>query len=89
MSRRDPLTGRGPSTGNNRSHSLRATRRTWNVNLQWTTLTIDGQRVRVRLSTKTIRTLRKISKNDALKAESSAPVESPISAEETPAPAAE
>ena len=73
MSRRDPLTGRGPSTGNNRSHSLRATRRTWNVNLQWTTLTIEGQRVRVRLSTKTIRTLRKNSRREASAVQSTAP----------------
>ncbi len=48
MSRKCPLTGKGPMSGNNRSHSVRATRRRWNVNLQ--TYTIDG--VKVRMSTR-------------------------------------
>lgn len=38
---------------------MRATRRTWNVNLQWVTLNIDGKPTRVRISTRTLRTLRK------------------------------
>ncbi len=62
MSRRDQFTGRGPSSGNTRSHSLASTRRRWDVNLQWATLNIDGKRVRVRVSTKTLKTLRKSQK---------------------------
>lgn len=59
MSRRCIITGKGPVSGNNRSHSLRATRRRWNVNLQKTTLEIDGRKVQVRISAKALRTLRK------------------------------
>ncbi|MCR5514600.1 MAG: 50S ribosomal protein L28, partial [Bacilli bacterium] len=33
MSRKCPITGKGPMSGNNRSHSVRATRRRWNVNI--------------------------------------------------------
>lgn len=66
MARRDTLTQRGKMTGNNRSHSLRATRRDWNVNLQWATLDINGQKVRVKISTKTLRTLRKGQKKEVV-----------------------
>lgn len=59
MSRRCIITGKGPVSGNNRSHSLRATRRRWNVNLQKTTLEIDGRKVQVRISAKALHTLRK------------------------------
>jgi len=34
MARVCTVSGRGPMSGNARSHSLRATRRTWNLNLQ-------------------------------------------------------
>lgn len=64
MSRRCIITGKGPVSGNNRSHSLRATRRRWNVNLQKTTLEIDGRKVQVRISAKALRTLRKGQKVD-------------------------
>lgn len=46
-------------SGNNRSHSLRATRRRWNVNLQKVTLYIDGHKVPVRISAKGLRSYRK------------------------------
>ena len=46
-------------SGNARSHSLRATRRRWNVNLQPVKVEIDGRVCRVMLSTKAIKTLRK------------------------------
>jgi len=59
MSRICPLTGKGPLSGNKRSHSLRATRRRWNVNLQPVKVEIDGRVCRVMLSTKAIKTLRK------------------------------
>ena len=59
MSRVCPLTGKGPLSGNARSHSLRATRRKWNVNLQPVKVEIDGRVCRVKLSTKAIKTLRK------------------------------
>ncbi|ADE19596.1 50S ribosomal protein L28 [Mycoplasma crocodyli] len=58
MSRVDVLTGRGPQTGNKRSHALNATKRKFNVNLQKIKLNLDGQRVTVRVSAKTIKTLK-------------------------------
>lgn len=70
-------------SGNNRSHSLRATRREWNVNLQWATIDVNGQKVRVRVSTKTLKTLRK-----GQKKASQAPVAEEKKVEATPAPVA-
>ena len=55
MSRLCEVSGKGPLTGNRRSHSLRATRRKWNVNLQQ--VTINGEKKRV--SARTLRTLKK------------------------------
>ena len=59
MSRVCPVTGKGPVSGNARSHSLRATRRRWNVNLQKYKVNIDGQMVEVRMSARAYRTLNK------------------------------
>ena len=55
MSRVCEVSGKGPLTGNRRSHSLRATRLKWNVNLQQ--VTINGEKKRV--SARTLRTLKK------------------------------
>ncbi|MBQ4255278.1 MAG: 50S ribosomal protein L28 [Bacilli bacterium] len=65
MSRYCPVTGKGPMSGNNRSHSLRATRRRWNVNLQKYKVEIDGQIVTVRMSARAYRTLNKTIKAKA------------------------
>jgi large subunit ribosomal protein L28 len=62
MSRFCPITGKGPLSGNTRSHSLRHTRRRWNVNLQKYKLEIDGQVVTVRMSARAYRTLQKSAK---------------------------
>ena len=59
MSRVCPITGKGPMSGNNRSHSLRATRRRWNVNLQKYHIEINGKMVEVRMSARAYRTLMK------------------------------
>ena len=59
MSKYCPITGKGPMTGNNRSHSLRATRRRWNVNLQKRKININGQGVVIRMSNRAYRTLKK------------------------------
>ena len=45
MSRVCPVTGKGSLSGNNRSHSLRATRRKWNTNLQVRTVIVDGKEI--------------------------------------------
>lgn len=55
MSRVCQLSGRGTRSGNSRSHSNIATKRTFKVNLQ--TKRING--VKMRVSTKALRTLTK------------------------------
>ncbi|QDH16225.1 50S ribosomal protein L28 [Swingsia samuiensis] len=59
MSRRCQVTGRGVLTGNNVSHANNKSRRRFLPNLQETTLISDilGAPVRMRLSTKGIRTI--------------------------------
>ncbi len=59
MSRYCDLSGVGPLTGNTRSHSLRATRRRWNVNLHKVKMNINGQVVTLKVSARTLRTLKK------------------------------
>jgi len=59
MSRVCPITGKGPMTGNARSHSLIATRRRWNVNLQKYKIEIDGKPYTVRMSARAYRSLNK------------------------------
>jgi len=56
MSRIDQLTGRSANFGNSRSHSNIATRHRQNVNLQ--TVRLGG--VKVRVSTRTLKTLKKL-----------------------------
>lgn len=63
MSRVCPVTGKGPVSGNNRSHSLRATRRKWNANLQSHTVIVDGKPTRVRMSNRAYKTLNKANKD--------------------------
>ena len=59
MSKVCAVSGRGPITGNKRSHSLRDTRRTCNVNLQKVRLVVDGKPQTVRVSARALRTLKK------------------------------
>ena len=63
MSRVCQITGKGPLTGNKRSHSLRATRRRWNVNLHTYKVEIDGKVYKVRMSARDYKTLNKSEKN--------------------------
>ena len=58
MSRVCEISGKGPMSGNNRSHSLRATRRKWNANLQTVTLMVDGKPKKVRVSARALRSLK-------------------------------
>ena len=62
MSRVCPVSGKGPVSGNNRSHSLRATRRRWNVNLQPYKVEIEGKLVTIRMSARAYRSLTKTTK---------------------------
>ena len=59
MSKVCAVTGKGPLTGNKRSHSMRATRRTWNVNLQKVKVIIDGKPQTIRISARALKTLKK------------------------------
>jgi large subunit ribosomal protein L28 len=53
------LTGKGKQFGHNVSFSLRRTPKVWKPNLQTKTLVIDGKKVKMKLSTQAIRTLKK------------------------------
>lgn len=59
MARYCPVTGKGPLSGNKRSHSLRATRRKWNVNLQPCRVEVDGKLQTVRMSARAYRSYKK------------------------------
>ncbi|WP_406614227.1 50S ribosomal protein L28 [Mycoplasma corogypsi] len=58
MSRKDYVTGKGPQSGNTRSHAMNASRRKFNVNLQKVTIIENGRPKRVRVSAKTLKTLK-------------------------------
>jgi len=57
MARKCYITGVGSASGNNRSHSLQATRRTWKANLQKVRIKDEkGRVIRVYVSTRALRT---------------------------------
>ncbi|MFV0381298.1 MAG: 50S ribosomal protein L28 [Breznakia sp.] len=58
MSKVCAITGKGPMSGNKRSHSLRATRRKWNVNLQTVKVLVDGKPQKIRVSARALKTLK-------------------------------
>ena len=53
------ITGKGKQYGHNVSFSLRRTNKVWKPNLQTKTVTVDGKKVKLKVSTAAIRTLRK------------------------------
>ncbi len=53
------LTGKGKQFGHSVSFSQRHTKKVWKPNLQTKTLIIDGKKVRMKISTQAIRTLKK------------------------------
>jgi len=50
---------KGKQYGNNVSFSQRHTKKVWKPNLQTKTLTVDGKKVKMKVSTQAIRTLKK------------------------------
>ncbi len=62
MARRCEISGVGPMSGNKRSHSLRATRRVWNGNLQKYRININGKMVTVKMTARAHRSLMKNAK---------------------------
>jgi|DEB0MinimDraft_10_1074344.scaffolds.fasta_scaffold415615_2 large subunit ribosomal protein L28 len=59
MPKEDELTKRRKVVGNNVSHSKRRTKTTKEINLQTKRLKVNGVSVKFRISTKTIKTIRK------------------------------
>jgi large subunit ribosomal protein L28 len=59
MAARCELTGKGKQFGHNVSFSLRRTSKVWKPNLQSKTIIVDGKKVKMKLSTSAIRTLKK------------------------------
>lgn len=53
------ITGKGKQFGHNVSFSQRHTQKVWKPNLQIKTVVVDGKKVRLKLSTQAIRTLKK------------------------------
>lgn len=53
------ITGKGKQYGNNVSFSQRHTKKVWSPNLQTKTIIVDGRKVRLKVSTQAIRTLKK------------------------------
>ncbi|VEU75494.1 50S ribosomal protein L28 [Mycoplasmopsis maculosa] len=59
MARRDQLTGKGPMVGNIRSHAMNASKRKFNVNLQKITINVNGRPTTLKVSAKTVKTLKR------------------------------
>ncbi len=55
MSRKCVITGKGTSSGNNRSHAMNANKRTWKANLQKVRILVDGKPKRVYVSTRALK----------------------------------
>jgi len=53
------VTGKGKQYGSNVSFSQRHTKKVWKPNLQNKTVMVDGKKVKLRISTQAIRTLKK------------------------------
>lgn len=53
------ITGKGKQYGHNVSFSQRHTKKVWKPNLQTKTMVIDGRKVKLKVSTQAIRTLKK------------------------------
>ncbi len=63
-----PVTGKRPMSGNNVSHANNKTRRRWEPNLQWKRVWVESERryVRMRISTRALRTITKLGYEGAI-----------------------
>ncbi len=60
MSRKDQLTGKGPLSGNKRSHAMNSSKRRWNLNLQNVKIMDNNNKpITVKVSARTLKTLKK------------------------------
>lgn len=57
--RKCDISGKGVQHGHNVSFSQRHTKRVWKPNLQAKTLVIDGKKVKMKVSTSALRTMKK------------------------------
>lgn len=57
--RKCDITGKGKQFGNNVSFSQRHTKKVWEPNLQKKTVIVDGKKIKLKISTQAIRTLKK------------------------------
>ncbi|WP_280769032.1 50S ribosomal protein L28 [Salipaludibacillus daqingensis] len=55
MARKCVITGRGPRTGNKRSHALNSTKRRWGANVQKVRILVDGKPKRVYVSARALK----------------------------------
>ena len=62
------ITGKGKQFGNNVPFSQKKTRKVWKPNLQPKTIIVNGQKVRLKLATSTIRTLKKWERDEVTRA---------------------
>jgi large subunit ribosomal protein L28 len=59
------ICGKGKQFGQNKPHSQKRTKRVWNPNLQIQHFEIDGQKVKMKVCTQCLRTLKKASAGKA------------------------
>ncbi|GEL06847.1 50S ribosomal protein L28 [Salisediminibacterium halotolerans] len=55
MARKCVVTGKGPKSGNNRSHAMNASKRRWNANVQKVRILVDGKPKRCYVSAKALK----------------------------------
>ncbi|MGJ9381365.1 50S ribosomal protein L28 [Salipaludibacillus neizhouensis] len=55
MARKCVITGKGPRTGNARSHALNSTKRRWGANVQKVRILVDGKPKRVYVSARALK----------------------------------
>lgn len=65
------ITGKGKQFGNSVPFSQKKTRKVWKPNLQPMTVVVNGQKVRLKVATSTLRTLKKWERQEAAKAAAS------------------
>ena len=61
------ITGVGTTTGNQISHSHRCTKRVWKPNLQVTSINVNGTPVKVKVCSRTLKTLKGLNDVEVMK----------------------
>lgn len=61
------ITGKGTVTGHSVSHSHKLNKRIWKPNLQSTKITVNGTTLKVRVSTKALKTLKSANESEVVK----------------------